>query len=214
VERTERKPGPLRILWAARWEHDKNPEDFFAALKLLKERQVRFRVSVVGEQFRETPAVFAWAREYFADDIDRWGYQGSPTRKDAFGSPPPDRAEYEAALQEADVFVSTAWHEFFGLSAVEATLAGAYPLMPARLAYPETFDLQTDPTSREFFYDGSPQDLAGRLAELARRVENNLSLPPSTRQIRHRLERFEWPSLAPALDDAVERIAAGGRLYR
>jgi glycosyltransferase involved in cell wall biosynthesis len=201
VERGERKPGPLRILWAARWEHDKNPEDFFAALKLLEERQVPFRISVIGAQFRETPAVFVWARERFADRIDRWGYQ-------------PDRADYAAALREADVFVSTAVHEFFGLSAVEATLAGTYPLMPERLAYPEIFDLGTDATTRQFFYDGGPQDLAGRLADLAHRVECNLSLPQSAGQIRHRLKRFEWPNLAPVLDDAVERIAANGRLHR
>jgi len=30
-KRGERKAGPLRILWAARWEHDKSPEAFFEA---------------------------------------------------------------------------------------------------------------------------------------------------------------------------------------
>ena len=57
-ERDDREPGPLRIVWAARWEHDKNPEDFFAALRLVKTRGEAFRLSVVGEQFRESPAVF------------------------------------------------------------------------------------------------------------------------------------------------------------
>jgi glycosyltransferase involved in cell wall biosynthesis len=192
--RAERKPGPLRILWAARWEHDKNPDEFFDAIRLLQERQMGFRVSVVGEQFRESPAVFTWAHEHFADHIDRWGYQ-------------PDRAEYESALQEADVFVSTAMHEFFGLSAVEATLAGAYPLVPKRLAYPEIFDLQDDNAAEDFFYEGGAAGLAARLADLANRVESGVSLLPSTERIRHRLRRFQWPILAPILDDAARRAA-------
>ena len=124
--RQARTPGPLRILWAARWEHDKNPEDFFAAIERSRTGGIPFRISVIGEQFRDVPEVFARARPAFADHIDRWGYQQ-------------DRADYEAALLEADVFVSTAVHEFFGLSAVEASLAGAYPLVPRRLAYPEVF---------------------------------------------------------------------------
>jgi glycosyltransferase involved in cell wall biosynthesis len=191
--RGPRVPGPLRILWAARWEHDKNPEEFFEALGHLRDRQIPFRISVVGEQFREVPEVFARAREHFADHLDRWGYQQ-------------DRADYEAALLAADVFVSTAAHEFFGLSAVEATLAGAYPVVPDRLAYPEVFDLQGDPGVREFFYEDSATSLADRLEELAHRLESNGSLFPAGAPIRSRLQRFEWTNLAPILDDAVEQV--------
>ena len=71
--RDERKAGPLRILWAARWEHDKNPEDFFEALKIIKAAGTNFRVSVIGEQFRQVPDVFGWARGHFVEHIDRWG---------------------------------------------------------------------------------------------------------------------------------------------
>jgi glycosyltransferase involved in cell wall biosynthesis len=193
--RGPREPGPLRILWAARWEHDKNPEEFFAALKRLKDRQIPFRISVIGEQFREVPEVFAQTHEDFADRIDRWGYQ-------------PERADYEAALLAADVFVSTAAHEFFGLSAVEATLAGAYPLVPRRLAYPEVFDLQSDPAGQEFFHESGARHLADRLAELAHRLERDGSLFPAAASIRARLRRFEWLNLAPLLDDAVERVCS------
>jgi glycosyltransferase involved in cell wall biosynthesis len=196
--RGARRPGPLRILWAARWEHDKNPQEFFAALQILKERAIPFRLSVIGEQFRDAPAVFAEAGASLADHIERWGYQ-------------PDRSSYEAALAEADVFVSTTRHEFFGLSAVEATLAGAYPLVPKRLAYPEIFDLANDATAGEFFYEGGPTALAGKLADLARRVESGASLLASAEPIRRRLQHFEWPSLVPRLDEAAERMAGGGQ---
>ena len=194
-ERGEREPGPLRILWAARWEHDKNPDDFFEALRILKARGVAFRVSVVGERFRESPEVFARAREEFAGQIDCWGYQE-------------DKADYGAALHQADVFVSTAQHEFFGLSAIEATLAGAYPLLPKRLAYPEIFDLPNDSDTAAFFYGGSPRALADKLAEAARSLAQGVSLYDRARGVRDRLRRFEWPALAPLLDDAIEQVAA------
>lgn len=53
AERPHRRPGPPRILWAARWEHDKNPEDFFAAVERLVNSGLEFRMSVIGEQFRD-----------------------------------------------------------------------------------------------------------------------------------------------------------------
>lgn len=190
--RRDRPPGPLRILWAARWEHDKNPDDFFTAVMSLKDRGIQFRVSVIGEQFREVPEVFERARRHLADHIDRWGYQQT-------------RADYEAALLDADVFVSTASHEFFGLSAVEASLAGAYPLVPRRLAYPEVFGHPGDDPADGFFYDGTPAGLAVRLAVLAARVEQTGSLLGPTESLRNRLRRLEWPRLAPLLDDAVGR---------
>ncbi|MEN6428304.1 MAG: DUF3524 domain-containing protein [Phycisphaerales bacterium] len=188
-----RLPGPLRILWAARWEHDKNPDDFFAAIGQLKDRHVPFRISVIGEQFREVPEVFAKAHLHFAGHVDRWGYQQA-------------RTDYEAALREADVFVSTASHEFFGLSAVEAALAGAYPLVPRRLAYPEVFGHPDDSTADDFFYDGTVAGLAVKLADLAARIEETGSLLGSTEALRDRLRRFEWPRLAPILDEAAKRF--------
>ncbi len=195
--RQVRSPGPMRILWAARWEHDKNPDDFFAAIERLKDRSVPFRINVIGEQFREVPEVFARARRRFADHIDRWGYQQT-------------RADYEAALLEADVFVSTASHEFFGLSAVEASLAGAYPLVPRRLAYPEVFGFPgTDPAD-DFFYDGTAADLTAHLAAQAARIETDGSLLGPTEALRNRLRQLEWPRLAPILDDAAERIVRHG----
>jgi glycosyltransferase involved in cell wall biosynthesis len=190
--RGPRRPGPLRILWAARWEHDKNPEEFFAALQHLKDRRVPFRISVVGEQFREVPEVFMQARQHFADQIDHWGYQS-------------DRADYEAALLAADVFVSTAHHEFFGLSAVEAALAGAYPLVPKRLAYPEVFDWRSHSTAEMFFYEGGANGLADRLTDLAGLLKNNDSLFQAAASIRDHLQGFEWPNLAPLLDNAIEQ---------
>jgi glycosyltransferase involved in cell wall biosynthesis len=192
--RNERKAGPLRILWAARWEHDKNPEDFFEALKIIKAAGTDFRVSVIGEQFREMPEVFEWAKQHFAEHIDRWGYQES-------------RSEYEKALKEADVFVSTANHEFFGISAVEAGLAGAYPVLPKRLAYPEIMGHGKEEGIEEFLYDGSVADLSDRLIAMAERAKKGCLPSEDTDRLIKLMERYKWDNLGRVLDQAVANIA-------
>lgn len=192
--RPERPDGPLRILWAARWEFDKNPECFFQALAALKEAEVPFRVSVLGESFRETPAVFDWARSEFRRQIEVWGFQNQ-------------RADYQRALIRSDVFVSTALHEFFGLSAVEAMVSGAYPLLPARLAYPELLDWTPRSPTSVHLYDGSPEQLARRLKDLAGRLEAGESIWGGTREHCRELgERFCWRGHVPLLDMALEKV--------
>lgn len=194
-----RAEGPLHIVWAARWEFDKAPEVLFEAVERLDERGVDFRLSVLGEQFEEAPPVFAAARERLAERIDSWGYLET-------------RGDYVAALRAADVFVSTAIHEFFGLAAVEAIAAGAYPLVPERLAYPEVLELQGHPERKEHFYDGSAQGLAERLAELAMDVgEIQPNLQETTVSLRQRMESFFWPAAAPRLDSALATAAGVGR---
>jgi glycosyltransferase involved in cell wall biosynthesis len=188
----ERKPGPLRILWAARWEHDKNPELFFKALEILKADNVQFRLSVIGQSFRDRPDVFAGAREIFSGHIDHWGYQKT-------------RADYEHVLQQADVIVSTANHEFFGISVVEAIAAGAYPLVPACLSYPEIIGLNQIKDAEQFFYNGSPSDLANKLTRLAARI-NEGTLFPATIDHAALTDRFKWHNLVPQYDRALEQI--------
>jgi len=191
--RGPRKPGPLRLLWAARWEHDKDPDSFFAAVELLRQQGSDFRLSIIGEQFREVPEVFERARREFEGHIDRWGYQES-------------RTEYEAALLEADVVVSTAAHEFFGVSIVEAVAAGAYPLLPHRLAYPEIFGADDVTSGDSFFYEGGAQELARRLAVLGERVEHGDLWQGDAQRGRRAVQRFSWARLAPLLDLSLIHI--------
>ncbi len=185
--RGRREGGPLRILWAARWEFDKGPEILFEALERLRASGARFRLSVLGERFRRVPSVFAAARESLAEHVDRWGYL-------------PRREDYLAALAEADVVVSTARHEFFGVGVAEAVAAGCYPLLPRRLAYPEIL-AGMEGGAGEFFYDGSPGQLAARLAALAGRPEDLWRGDPA--RGRRAVARFEWPRLRPRLDAAL-----------
>ena len=190
--RKKRESGPLRILWAGRWEHDKNPEDFFKALEILKAENVPFRISVIGQSFRDRPAVFDQAYSDFRDYIDLWGYQQS-------------RRDYERALFNADVVVSTANHEFFGISIVEAIAAGAYPLVPNRLSYPEILGLGRIKGAEQFFYDGTVRDLADKLLHLAARVEKD-ALWPATIGPATLTEDLRWQNLVSRYDEALEEI--------
>ncbi len=191
--RGKRQAGPIRILWAARWEHDKNPEDFFKALEGVKEKRVDFRLSVIGEQFKDAPEVFTRAKDFFKDYIDRWGYQES-------------RMEYEAALAEADIIVSTANHEFFGISVVEAIAAGACPVLPRRLSYPEIISGIETESDDEFFYDGSAKGLAEKIIFLADRIQQDMLWGRDGMRGVRGVERFSWENLLPVLDEAMERL--------
>jgi glycosyltransferase involved in cell wall biosynthesis len=181
----------MRIVWAARWEHDKNPELFFKSLQLLKEQKVEFRISVMGEQFRQSPDVFDFARKEFADHIDRWGYQEN-------------RSDYEAALLDADVFVSTADHEFFGFSVLEAVAAGAFPLVPERLAYPETLGL--DSGNEDFYFKGGADQLAKRLVQLSEKFQNNNLWDGNPDRAIRIVEKFFWRTKAGLLDRELNRV--------
>ena len=120
-----RAAGPV-ILWSHRWEHDKAPETFFAALDRLVERGVPFRVAICGERFREAPPIFEEARARLGGRVAHFGWV-------------PSREEYLRLVSGAQLAVSTAHHEFFGVAILEAVHLGARPLVPDRLAYREIY---------------------------------------------------------------------------
>lgn len=179
LDKTEpiEKSNPIpHILWCARWEHDKNPEDFFIALKILKQKGVKFNISVLGEQFRDSPEVFDWAKDYFADEIINFGYKKT-------------KADYISVLQNADIVVSTAIHEFYGISVLEAISAGAYPLLPNRLSYPEIID-----DNKPHLYDGTVKGLVYKLTKL---IKDGIKKPNID------IGKFLWPNTANAMDKQI-----------
>ena len=178
---------PLRIVWVSRWEHDKGPETFFRSLGHLAQRTSDFRISVLGERFERVPAVFDEARQRLQPTIDHWGYLEK-------------RADYLQVLSTADVVVSTANHEFFGIGVLEAVAAGCLPLVPRGLAYPEV--LGDHP---QFFHDGSATMLADRLLELVQRKRTG-SVWPDGLEPTMWSKRYAWSVVAARMDDAIDRI--------
>lgn len=178
----DRSAAPV-LLWAARWEYDKGPERFFLAMDELARRGVDFRLSVIGERFADCPGCFDTARDRFAGRIVRWGFQMS-------------RVQYINALREADFIVSTADHEFFGLSIAEAVSAGCVPILPDALAYPELWG------DTAIYHDQTP----GGVADAIQRALSERDREPNTAPA----ERFAWPEAAARLDAALEAVASAG----
>lgn len=187
--------GAPRVLWNHRWEFDKQPEKFFAALESLAAAGVPFITDVAGESFARRPGVFEAARERLGERIGCWGFVES-------------RSEYLDVLRRADVVVSTAKQEFFGIAMAEAVLAGAHPIAPNALVYR---DLYAGDCARLHLYADD--------ADLVRVLQQALEASPaSASAARHhqrecgipaRLRDFDWRSVAPRFDARFEVLAAG-----
>jgi glycosyltransferase involved in cell wall biosynthesis len=173
--------GPrCRIVWPHRWEHDKAPEEFFSVVSRLADEGLDFEVAVAGQAFVETAAEFESAAAQLGD---RLVHLGQPDGRDAYAS----------LLASADVAVSTAMNEFFGLAMIEAAYAGCLPLVPDTLAYPELYPAQMR-------YGGAE--------ELASRLRDAIAHRPAKGQGRALAERFTVSALVPEYRVAFERLFA------
>ncbi len=113
------------VLWNHRWEYDKRPDRLLALLRQLEQP---VRLALLGSRPRQVPEALSAIRQEFRDWIV----------VDDF----PPREEYLRWLQQADVAVSCADHEFQGLAMLEAVSAGATPLVPDALCYREQYPPQ------------------------------------------------------------------------
>lgn len=173
--------GKLKILWNHRWEHDKRPDLFQNALIALAAED--FELILCGETFWNVPAAKGEILERFEDRILYQGYVK-------------ERAEYESWLRMSDVVVSTADHEFFGLSVCEAMAHGCHALLPDRLSYPEIIDLSEAAST---LYN-SQEDLVNRLKSFCQNPAQVRSTSLSS------YRKFLWPTQAKAWDQAAQRL--------
>ncbi len=187
---TSARESSLHLVWASRWEHDKNPEGLYEILSGIADK-IDFRLSVVGEQYAACPSVFATIRERFGDVILDWGFQKR-------------RQDYLAILSQADVILSTAHHEFFGISVVEAMALGCIPLLPNRLSYPELLRVEDCPERKRFLYESNEEAMA-KLIEMDEIADRDQVVSELKNEIAN---RFDWVQTARELDNGIESLVS------
>ncbi|MBA4502372.1 tRNA-queuosine alpha-mannosyltransferase domain-containing protein [Marinobacterium marinum] len=174
-------PGSINIVWNHRWEYDKGPDLLLAAIQSMQARSIDFRLHIVGQQFRHTPPVFDQIHRQLQQggNLGTWGHVASI---DA----------YRRLLQEADIVLSTALHDYQGIAVLEGVAAGCTPVVPDRLAY------------RDLFVDryryGANQEaerLTDHIEQLAASKHSGQPLPcPDIRSL-------SWTQLKPAYQAAI-----------
>lgn len=174
------KQSEATILWNHRWEYDKNPEEFFTTLFALKEKGVKFKLVVLGEQNEMNPDIFDEAKERLKSEILHWGYA------ETF-------EEYARWLWRADILPVTSNQDFFGGSVVEAMYCDCFPLLPNRLAYPEHLPEELD---REFLYEEG---------EFEARLETAIESVMGIRQVDYQsiVKKYDWGVLVSDYDEKL-----------
>ena len=181
--------GPPLVIWNHRWEFDKNPAAFFAALDAALARGAEFRLALLGENFQVVPREFEAARERYGARIVQYGHVE-------------DRAAYLAWLRRGDIVVSTAEQENFGMSVVEAMALGCLPLLPRRLAYPEI----VPETLHEGCLYGDARDLAERLVVLLSGGARGDAADRVRGDLARGMRRHAWPQAVVPFDREIDLL--------
>ncbi len=176
------------IIWNHRWEFDKRPDLFSAAVERLLARGLDFEVALLGES-RGQEQAFTALREQLGDRCVAFGHQDS-------------RAEYDNWLARGDIVVSCAEQEYFGISVAEAIHAGCYPVLPRDQVYPSLYGTRC---KGRHFYAGQ-DELVALLADLisGHSCGHICSLDQD-------VDRYCWERLAPEFDRLQSEVADAGR---
>lgn len=177
ANRNDDKENEATIIWNHRWEHDKNPESFFKVLESIKQKQIPFKLIVLGEKFNKFPEVFTEAKSMFSKELIHFGYVNN-------------KSDYYKLLWKADILPVTSNQDFFGISAVEAIYANCYPLLPNRLAFPEH-------VSAKYLYN-SYKELVQNLEYLITNIKQVRSFNYS-----NMVKKYDWKNLISLYDKSI-----------
>jgi glycosyltransferase involved in cell wall biosynthesis len=174
---------PPLITWNQRWEYDKNPQLFFRALYQMEAEGLPFRLALCGERFSRQPDYFDEALARLSHRLIYVGFA--------------EHDKYRKLLWESAVTISTAHHEFFGISILEAIYCHAFPILPNRLSYPELIP-------DEFH----PKCLYEKRKGLERHLRRALTFPQKAAaiaaQLAAHIERYDWRQVALQYDARLQ----------
>jgi glycosyltransferase involved in cell wall biosynthesis len=172
------------VLWNQRWEYDKGPGVFASAIERLLDDGVDFDLALAGERSSQVPPEFERLQAVLGDRLVHAGWA--------------ETTRYVSLLRSADVVVSTAQHEFFGIAVTEAVYAGAFPVLPNRLVYPERLPADVHDRCLYVDADGLHERLRWALDHRSAGAEVAVGLRPA-------MAAADWSAVAPCYD----RLLAG-----
>lgn len=181
-----RTAAPL-ILWNQRWSHDKNPKAVLHSLLELHDLGLDFRVALCGGRCHERIPLFDEARVRLGAKVVHFGWA--------------ERDAYVGLLQRADIVLSAARHEFFGIAVIEALRCGAMGVLPNRLAYPELIEPKSAPQQ---LYNNAGE----RMRMLVASVRSGGFSDAERESISPYYARYDWSALAPEYDARLSQIAS------
>lgn len=185
----QKMPKEPLIIWNHRWEHDKNPQDFFSVLYRLNEENIPFQLAVLGESYRVIPSAFHEARKKLKSRIIHFGYAESVQ-------------EYKAILNQGNIIISTANQENFGISVIEAIGSGNFPLLPRRLSYSEIIPAQF----QKYCLYKNKTDLIKKIKALISHYNSSL-----LSQIVEKNKSFGWPQMIKEYDTILDSVQKKSR---
>jgi glycosyltransferase involved in cell wall biosynthesis len=179
------QPTVPRVLWNQRWEYDKGPELLADAVSQIDGRGTEFELALAGEQFPTDPEVFVELRRHLGMRMVHYGWA--------------EPGDYEQLLVSSDIVISTAHHEYFGIAITEAIYAGAFPLLPDRLVYPERIP-------SEFHDRCLYQDQSDLVEKLMWAVGNSTEAAGIASALKPEMGTYDWSVVAPRYDTALEQV--------
>ena len=175
----------VSVLWNHRWEYDKGPERLLGVLQMLP-ADLPLCFHVVGQQFRVQPKEFDSIKTLLVERawLGEWGFVDS-------------REAYDQLLLKSDIVLSTAHHDFQGLSVLEAVLNGCIPVVPNALAYPQWI-----PALYRYEVDGNPAENISQLLlkYVNMKLENNEGWPKLD------LSGLTWLCLKPEYEWVIKSM--------
>lgn len=177
------------VLWNQRWQYDKGPDEFAAAIATLIDEGLDFDVALAGDRAQQPPPALVELRALLGERLFHDGHA--------------DLDEYRALLRRADIVVSAAHHEFFGVAITEAVYAGAFPVLPNRVAYPDRIPEAHHPVC---LFD-TDTELLERLRWAVRHRGPAAAVAAA---LKPTMSAFDWSVVAPRYDAVLRALADAG----
>ena len=184
LQGSKRKEEIPLILWNQRWDYDKNPEEIASSILQLADEKIDFNIALVGENVRNNPHELLEVRDQLGERVVEFGFL--------------PRDDYLRLLNKADVVISAAKHEFFGISVVEALAAGAIPVLPNHQSYPEIIP---EPWHTSALY--TPGELVDRLRDVLLNLDTWSS---TTEGLAQEMQKYDWSVMIDTYDSLIESV--------